>query len=194
MGYSFQLAARVLLYAPSHRQDSTYHGLWLMEHWRNSSMGPPRTIDPMTHRTMSKHRLVFVKTKTHIDSASCIKCQTFIIIDYHNCITWSATWIIYLITHLTHFYHWLFWLNVGRKEGNVLFNDELNTLYLWLYGVRHMVKDHSDCKRGKPLPPHGLFFPISRVLYMHHPTNRRAYTTAFVTPVVEHWLEQEIAQ
>ena len=27
MGYSFQLAARVLLYAPSHRQDSTYHGL-----------------------------------------------------------------------------------------------------------------------------------------------------------------------
>ena len=27
MGYSFQLTARVLLYAPSHRQDSTYHGL-----------------------------------------------------------------------------------------------------------------------------------------------------------------------
>ena len=25
MGYSFWLAARVLLYAPSHRQDSTYH-------------------------------------------------------------------------------------------------------------------------------------------------------------------------
>ena len=27
MGYSFQLTARVLLYAPSHRQDSTYHSL-----------------------------------------------------------------------------------------------------------------------------------------------------------------------
>ena len=26
-GYSFRLAARVLLYAPSHRQVSTYHGL-----------------------------------------------------------------------------------------------------------------------------------------------------------------------
>ena len=25
MGYSFQLTARVLLYAPSHREDSTYH-------------------------------------------------------------------------------------------------------------------------------------------------------------------------
>ena len=33
---------------------------------------------------------------------------------------------------------------VPRKEGNVLFNDALNTFYLWLYGVRHMVKDHSD--------------------------------------------------
>ena len=27
MGYSFRLTTRVLLYAPSHRQDSTYHGL-----------------------------------------------------------------------------------------------------------------------------------------------------------------------
>ena len=27
IGYSFRLAARVLLYAPSHRQDSTYHSL-----------------------------------------------------------------------------------------------------------------------------------------------------------------------
>ena len=29
---------------------------------------------------------------------------------------------------------------------------------------------------------------------MHHPTYRIAHTTAFVTPVVEHWLEHEIAQ
>ena len=28
---------------------------------------------------------------------------------------------------------------------------------------------------------------------MHHPTYRIALTTAFVTPVVEHWLEREIA-
>ena len=35
----------------------------------------------------------------------------------------------------------------GRKEGNVLFNDALNTFYLRLYGVRHMVKDHSDIER-----------------------------------------------
>ena len=29
---------------------------------------------------------------------------------------------------------------------------------------------------------------------MHHPTDRIAHTTVFVTPVVEHWLEREIAQ
>ena len=35
--------------------------------------------------------------------------------------------------------------------------------YLWLYGVRQMVKDHSESgsERGNLLPPHGLLFPIS---------------------------------
>ena len=49
----------------------------------------------------------------------------------------------------------------GRKEGNVLFNDALNTFYLRSYGVRHMVKDHSDSEKGNPLPPHRLLFPIN---------------------------------
>ena len=48
-----------------------------------------------------------------------------------------------------------------RKEGHVLFNDTLNTFYLRLYGVKHMVKDHSDSERENPLPPHGLLFRIS---------------------------------
>ena len=34
-----------------------------------------------------------------------------------------------------------------RKEGNVLFNDTLNTFYLRLYGIVHMVKYHSDNER-----------------------------------------------
>ena len=37
----------------------------------------------------------------------------------------------------------------GRNEGNILFNNTLNTFYLWLYGVGHMVKDHSDSE-SKP--------------------------------------------
>ena len=48
-----------------------------------------------------------------------------------------------------------------KRERNVLFNDALNTFYLRLYGVRHIVKDHSDSEKGNPLPPHRLLFPIN---------------------------------
>ena len=46
IGCSFRLAVRVLLYAPSHRQDSTYHSLCYtscgaLAGTRNSSMGSP---------------------------------------------------------------------------------------------------------------------------------------------------------
>ena len=34
----------------------------------------------------------------------------------------------------------------------------------------------------------------ARFFYMHHPADRITHTTAFVTPVVEHWLEREIAR
>ena len=62
-----------------------------------------------------------------------------------------------------------------------------------MYG--YIVKGHSDSDRGNPLPPlHGLLFPISSKgsFYMHRPTYRIVHTTAFVTPVVEHWQEREI--
>ena len=49
----------------------------------------------------------------------------------------------------------------GRMEGNVLVNDTLNTFLIQIYGVGHMVKDHSDSKRGNSLPPHRLLFSIS---------------------------------
>ena len=44
MGYSFRLAARVILYASPHRQDHTYHGLCYTSRealagTRNSSLG-----------------------------------------------------------------------------------------------------------------------------------------------------------
>ena len=57
MGYSFRLTARVLLYAPSHRQDNThlcYTSRGALAGTRNSSMGPPWRIDPMTHCTVSE--------------------------------------------------------------------------------------------------------------------------------------------
>ena len=80
---------------------------------------------------------------------------------------------------------------VRRKEGNVLFNNALNTFYLWLYGVRHMIKDHSDSEKGNPLPPHRLLLSInSKGSFICTIPHRIAHTTAFVTPVVEHWLER----
>ena len=55
-----------------------------------------------------------------------------------------------------------------------------------------MIKDHSDSERGNPLSPlHGLLFPISSKVFF---ICRITLTTAFITSVVEHWLEQEIPQ
>ena len=48
-----------------------------------------------------------------------------------------------------------------ERERNVLFNDALNTFYLRLYGVIHMVKDHSDSEKGNLLPPHRLLLSIN---------------------------------
>ena len=58
-----------------------------------------------------------------------------------------------------------------------------------------MVKDHSDSKKGNLLPLHGLLFPInSKGSFINHPTDQITHTKAFVTPVVEHSLVQELAQ
>ena len=77
--------------------------------------------------------------------------------------------MFYLTTHSTHFIYgymvsdiWLRTIQIVReRERNVLFNDSLNTFYLRLYGVRHMVKDHSDSEKGNPLPPHRLLLSIN---------------------------------
>ena len=79
-------------------------------------------------------------------------------------------------------------------EGNDIFNDVHNTFYLWLYGIGRMVKDHSE--RGNPLLPlHRLLFLISsKGSFICTILDRIAHTLAFVRPVMEHWLEGEIAQ
>ena len=74
---------------------------------------------------------------------------------------------------------------VYQRNGNVLFNDALNTFYLWLYGI------HSDSERGNLLPPYRLLILIIKG---YHPIDRITHITAFVTSVMGHWLEWEIAQ
>ena len=71
--------------------------------------------------------------------------------------------MFYLTTHSTHFIY------------GYMASDILSTIQI---------------VRGNPLPSHGLLFPINSRGYF---IDRITHTTAFVTPVVEHWLEREIA-
>ena len=55
------------------------------------------------------------------------------------------------------------WVGASTEEGRErnVFNNALNTFYLQLYGVRHLVKEHSDSEKGNLLLPHRLLFPIN---------------------------------
>ena len=65
-----------------------------------------------------------------------------------------------------------------RKEGNVLFNDALNTFYLRLFGVRHniMVKDHSDSERGTRCRHIGYFFRLAARVLLYASSHRQDNT------------------
>ena len=52
-----------------------------------------------------------------------------------------------------------------RRKEMFLFSEALNTFYLRLYGLRHMVNDHSDSDYQQ-----GFF-------YMHHPTDRITHSS-----------------
>ena len=77
------------------------------------------------------------------------------------------------------------------KEPHILVYLKSNE---WNYHKIY-IKYHSDSERGNLLPPlHGLLFLIiNKVSFIYHPRDRRIHITAFVTSVVEHWLEREIA-
>ena len=64
----------------------------------------------------------------------------------------------------------------AERERNVLFNDTLNTFYQRLYGVIHMVKDHSDSEKGNPLPPHRLLFRLTARVLLYAPSHRQDNT------------------
>ena len=86
-----------------------------------------------------------------------------------------------------------------NKDGNVLFKDVLNIFYLRLYGVEHMLKDHSDIERENPMPSlyRVLFSISSKGSFICTIPDSIAHITDFcfvLTKVVEHCLEREIAQ
>ena len=130
MGYSFWLAASVLLYTQSHTQDGTYHNLCYtsceaLAGTRNSSMGPPWKFNPTIHHTMSEWPYHGATSRS-----------------YHNRV-YREREMFSLTTHSTHF-------------------------YLRLYGVRHMVKDHSDSEKYRLL----VYRLTARVL-LYAPSHRQ---------------------
>ena len=114
---------RVLLYAPSHRQDNTYNGLCYTSRGalagtRNSSMGPPhegsirRPIAPWANALPLSYVPLQLEMKLwkHLGSLPPQKDKT--VMSTGKAMA-SICW-------------------EGRKE--LLFNDALNTFYLRLYG------------------------------------------------------------
>ena len=67
-------------------------------------------------------------------------------------------------------------LLLRRKEGNVLFNDALNTFSLRLYGIRHMVKDHSDSERETRCRHIGYSFQLTARVLLYAPSHRQDST------------------
>ena len=66
--------------------------------------------------------------------------------------------------------------------------------YHRLLDIKHMVI-MTYFFRQNPLSSHRLLFLISRKgSFMHFPTDRTAHTTTFDGQLVDHWLEQKVAQ
>ena len=79
-------------------------------------------------------------------------------------------------------------ITTGRKEMFYLTMHSTNFIYgymasgIWERTIQIEREENTDVTTLQ-----GMF-------YMHHPIDRIACTTAFVNPVMEHWLEWEIAQ
>ena len=63
-----------------------------------------------------------------------------------------------------------------ERERNVLFNDALNTFYLRLYGVRHMVKDHSDSENETCCHHIGYSYRLTARVLLYAPCHRQDTT------------------
>ena len=85
-------------------------------------------------------------------------------------------------------------MGLGSKEGrNFLFNDTLNTFYLWLYGVKHMVKDHSDSLRGNPCHHMGYSLRSAARVLLYASSHRHTYHSLCYTSHRE-LAERDLAQ
>ena len=101
IGYSFRLTARVLLYAPSHRQDSTYHSLCYTSHgalagMRNSSMDSPHEGSIRRRRTMSERSYHGATSRSQVRERGGIIATTFTQKEHYHL-------VLSVITRVKHF-------------------------------------------------------------------------------------------
>ena len=67
-------------------------------------------------------------------------------------------------------------INTSVSSSGFFFNDALNTFYLRLYGVRHMVKDHSNSKRGNPCRHTGYSLRLAARVILYASSHRHDNT------------------
>ena len=117
IGYSFRLAARVLFYAPSHKQDSTYHDLrGALATETKKSVIPSVTVCAID----DQHNYAYTYSTELINK---------------NCFTYLQEGTTSVMK------------SVSNMDGNFVFNDTRNTFYLQLYGIRHGKVPHRQWER-----------------------------------------------
>ena len=97
----------------------------------------------------------------------CMDTFQLIYFNKHSSIMIWFIWLLLCCTLHTH---------TDRKEGNVLFNNTLNTFYLWLYDIRHMVKNHSYMERGNPVPHMGYSSWLAARVILYASSHRQDNT------------------
>ena len=186
MGYYFRLAARVLLYAPSDRQDSTYIG-WSKEMASNENVTmrfhdkfrstmvwgvitmTARTPTPPPYCAGKGHWAVLPEQPFEIPFARRVG-RRFVLQD-DNARAHSARIVnAHLQQHNIYRMSWPamtpdlpsiehVW-NMIWKEGRTCFiyRRTQHIFYLRLYGVRHMVRNHSDRERKPAAATYATLF------------------------------------
>ena len=161
---------------------------------RNSSMGPPhegsirRPITPWANALpLSYVPLPYLEREQEREMFYLTMHSTHFIYGYME----REREMFYLTTHSTHF---IYGYMEREREMFYLTTHSTHFIYgymasdIWLRTIL-IVRKETCCRHiGYSYRLTAGFF------YMHHPTDRITHTTAFVTPVVEHWLEREIAQ
>ena len=112
----------------------------------------------MLHEYITYVHYIYIRC-VHYMCFSCI--YVFIICNFYRCIRYT-----------THVYY----MTILQRERNVLFNDALNTFYLQLYGIRHMVKDHSDSEKGNPCRHIGYSYRLTARVLLYAPSHRQDST------------------